>query len=114
MTAETLSAARDAIACAFGVLPCLLAREGQGPAIREAQRHLAQFTLQPIVALLAEEASAKLGNEVEIDVLRPTQSWDAGGRARAFGTLVEAMAKAKEAGLSASEVNDAWSTLAWE
>jgi hypothetical protein len=32
--------------------------------VREGQRHLAQWTLQPIAALLAEEATAKLGGTV--------------------------------------------------
>ena len=49
--------------------------------------------LQPIAVLLAEEATAKLGSEVAIDVMRPLQAFDAGGRARALATVVEAMAR---------------------
>src|SRR3546814_433361 len=63
MTAETLSAARDSICTAFGVLPSLFASAAQGPLVREAQRHLAQWTLQPMAALLGEEASEKLGGD---------------------------------------------------
>lgn len=99
MTAETLAAAREAIAAAFGVLPGLFYHQTTGPMVREAQRHLVQFTLQGVAALIAEEASAKLGGEVTIDLTRPLQAYDAGGRARALATLVQAAAQAKEAGI---------------
>lgn len=99
MTAETLSAARDAINAAFGVLPGLVNPAATGPMVREAQRHLAQWTLEPIARLLAEEASAKLGSAVEIDVMRPLQAYDAGGRARAAAGIIQALAQAKEAGV---------------
>ncbi|MCT8999115.1 phage portal protein [Chelativorans intermedius] len=99
MTRETLEAARNAICGAFGVLPALFASNAQGPLVREAQRHLAQWTLQPIAVLLAEEASEKLGATVEIDTMRPLQAFDAGGRARALATIVQALAQAKEAGV---------------
>ena len=62
MAVETLEAARNAIANAFGVLPALLNPATTGPLVREAQRHLATWTLQPIAELVAEEASAKLGS----------------------------------------------------
>ncbi|MCC3244209.1 phage portal protein [Methylocystis sp. WRRC1] len=99
MTTETLAAARSAICGVFGVLPSLLVDNAQGPLVREAQRHLAQWTLQPIALAMAEEASEKLGASVAIDVTRPLQAYDAGGRARALATLVDAAAKAKEAGI---------------
>lgn len=99
MTAETLAAARGAIAAAFGVLPALLSDNAQGPLIREAQRHLCQWTLAPIAALVAEEASKKLGGEITLDLTRPLQAYDAGGRARALATLVQAAAQAKESGI---------------
>ncbi|QDY69811.1 phage portal protein [Qingshengfaniella alkalisoli] len=99
MTRETLVAARDAINMAFGILPGLSAPAATGPLVREAQRHLAQWILQPIAAGMAEEASAKLGNEVRIDVMRPLQAFDAGGRARALTAIVQAMALAKETGV---------------
>ena len=60
--------------------------------------------LQPIAALVAEEASAKLGAAVEIDVMRPLQAYDAGGRARALATTLQALAQAKEAGLAPGDV----------
>lgn len=98
---ETLDASRDAICGAFGVLPGLFNAATTGPMVREAQRHLAQWTLQPIAALVAEEASDKLGGAVSIDTMGPTQSFDAGGSARAFATLVQGLAMAKEAGVDA-------------
>lgn len=114
MSIETLAAARDAICGAFGVLPSWFSAQGQGPAIRECQRQLAQWTLQPIAMLLAEEASEKLGTTVKLDVLRPLQAFDAGGRARALGAIVQALAQAKEAGIASSDISDAWSLVAWD
>lgn len=113
MTRETLAAAREAICGAFGVLPALFASNAQGPLVREAQRHLASWTLQPIAMLLAEEASKKLGGEIMIDVLRPVQAFDAGGRARALATIVQALAQAKEAGLAPGDMNAALTLVNW-
>jgi phage portal protein BeeE len=113
MTAETHQAARDSICHAFGVLPALLNPAATGPLIREAQRHLAGWTLQPIAELVAEEAAAKLGGPVKIDVMRPLQAWDAGGKARAFSGMVEAMASAKAAGLEPAEVAKLLSLVGW-
>lgn len=107
MTAETLEAARDAICMAFGVLPGLMNRSTAGPMIREGQRHLCGWVLQPLAELLAEEASAKLGTAVMIDVGRPLQAFDAGGRARALAQVIEAMGRAKELGLSAEQLQSA-------
>ncbi|MEO4043951.1 phage portal protein [Hoeflea sp. CAU 1731] len=113
MTAESLEAARGAICAAFGVLPAMFASNAQGPLVREAQRHLATWQLQPIAEILAEEASEKLGSVVKIDTVRPLQAFDAGGRARALSTIVEAMAKAKEAGLSPGDVGQALNLVDW-
>lgn len=113
MTAETLSAARDAVCGAFGVLPALFSGNAQGPLVREAQRHLASWTLQPIAMLLAEEASEKLGATIEIDVMRPVQAYDVGGRARALATIVQALAQAKEAGLAPGDMNAALTLVNW-
>jgi len=99
MTKETLQAARGAILMAFGILPGMVDPNTTGPLIREGQRHLAQWTLQPIAALMAEEASAKLGTPVTMDVMRPLQAFDAGGRARAATQIIDALAAAKEAGV---------------
>lgn len=101
MTAETLEAARGAVCGVFGILPALFDQAAQGPLVREAQRHLAQWTLQPIAELLAEECTAKLGGAITIDTMGPTQAFDAGGSARAFSTLVQGLAQAKEAGIDA-------------
>jgi hypothetical protein len=101
MAKETLDASRDAICGAFGVLPGLFYSATTGPMVRESQRHLAQWTLQAIAALVAEEATEKLGGKVTIDVMGPTQAFDAGGSARAFSTLIQGLAMAKEAGVDA-------------
>lgn len=114
MTTESLAAARDAICGVFGVLPALFNSQAQGPLVREAQRHLAQWTLQPIGELLAEEASEKLGATVTIDTMRPTQAFDAGGAARAVATLVEALARAKEAGIDPAAIAGAFRRVDWE
>lgn len=107
MTGETLEAARDAVCMAFGVLPGLVNRGTTGPMVREAQRHLCGWVLQPMAELLAQEASAKLGASVMIDVGRPLQAFDAGGRARALAQIIEAMGRAKELGLSADQLESA-------
>lgn len=104
MTAEHLAAARGAIMLAFGVLPGMAVDAAQGPMVREAQRHLAAWTLQPIAELLAEEATAKLGGKIVIDVIRPLQAFDAGGRARALSQMIEAFGRAKELGLTPAEM----------
>ena len=114
MTRESLEAARGAICAAFGVLPAMFDSSAQGPLIREAQRHLATWVLEPIAMLMAEEASDKLGGMIRIDCLRPLQAYDAGGRARAFAGYVEALAKAKEAGLSPGEVAEGLNVVNWE
>jgi hypothetical protein len=103
MTKETLSAARSSIEMVFGVLPGLSNISTTGPMVREAQRHLAQWALMPIAAMIGQEASEKLGQPVTLDVMRPMQAFDAGGRARALGAIVQTMALAKEAGVDPSE-----------
>lgn len=114
MTAETLAAAREGILMAYGVLPSLVNRAATGPVVREAQRQLAIWTLQPIAALLADEASAKLGAQVEIDTIRPLQAFDAGGRARALSAIIKTMAEAKEAGIPPGDVSGAMRMVDWK
>ena len=107
MATQTLDAARDAICMAFGVLPGLQNRATTGPMVREAQRHLAGWTLQPLAMLWGEEASAKLGADVMIDTMRPLQAYDVGGRARALSTIIKALAEAKTAGIAPADLNQA-------
>lgn len=114
MTAETLAAAREGVAMAYGVLPSYLNRAATGPVVREAQRQLAIWTLQPIAALLAEEATAKLGAEVTIDTIRPLQAFDAGGRARALSAIVKTMAEAKEVGIPPADLAGAMRMVDWK
>lgn len=113
MPLEALNAARAAILSAFGVLPALFVDAAQGPLVREAQRHLCQWTIQPIAMLIGEETGRKLGSDVMIDTLRPIQAFDSGGRARAFSTIVQALATAKEAGIDGSTLNDALTLVNW-
>ncbi|WP_050525523.1 phage portal family protein [Pseudorhodobacter aquimaris] len=113
MTVETLAAARHAIEMAFGVLPGMFNHASTGPVIREGQRHLAGWTLQPIAALLAEEATVKLGVEVSIDTMRPVQAYDVGGRARALSTIVKALVEAKGAGIAPGDLNQALTLVNW-
>lgn len=113
MTGETLDAARDAVCMAFGVLPGLFSASTTGPMVREAQRHLAGWVLEPMAQMLALEAGRKLGAPVRIDVGRPLQAFDAGGRARALSGLIEAMGRAKELGLSPDEVQGALLAVNW-
>lgn len=69
MTAKTLAAARHSVAWAYGVLPAMLDAKTTGPVVREGQRHLASWCLQPIAATIANEATAKLGETVSLDTL---------------------------------------------
>jgi hypothetical protein len=107
MTAEHLASARDAIAAAFGILPGLLNPQTTGPMVREAQRHLVQFILQPIAEIITQECSEKLGAKVALDLVSPLQAFDQGGRARAFATMIEGLGAAKAAGLSPAQVQAA-------
>lgn len=113
MTAETLAAARESIALAYGVLPSMGNRAATGPAVREAQRQLAIWTLQPIAELLAEEASQKLGVKVAVDTIRPLQAFDAGGRARAVATIIKAMGEAKSMEIPADAFSAALHMVDW-
>lgn len=99
MTRESLNAARDAICMTFGVLPGMNSSAVTGPLVREGQRHLAQWVLSPLAAAIAEECTDKLGTPVKLDVMRPLQAFDAGGRARAAAGIVQTLALAKEAGV---------------
>jgi len=99
MLTQSLDAARASIEMAFGVLPGLHNPATTGPMVREVQRHLAQWTLQPIAVMIAQEASDKLAGPVTLDVMRPLQAFDVGGRARALSAVVQTLALAKESGV---------------
>jgi hypothetical protein len=87
---ELWRGAQGAVLSAFGVLPALINPAVTGPVVREAQRHLSQWTLEPLGKVLADEATAKLGGPVSIDMVRPLQAFDVGGKARAVLALVGA------------------------
>jgi phage portal protein BeeE len=103
MTRETLASARASIEMVYGVLPGLSNPATTGPMVREAQRHLAQWGLMPIATMIGQEASEKLGSPVTLDVMQPLQAFDAGGRARALGAIVQTLALAKEAGVDPAQ-----------
>ncbi len=96
MTKETLAAAKASIEMVFGVLPAWNNPATTGPAVRECQRQIAQWTLMPIATMIGQEASEKLGTAVTLDVMRKLQAYDAGGRARTVTAIVQALALAKE------------------
>lgn len=110
---KLLIEAKAEVHSVFGILPGLVNPSTTGPMVREAQRHLAQLVLQPIANLIAEEASDKLDAPVTIDVVRPMQAFDHGGKARALGTMLQAMATAKEAGLDGATIKDALAFIDW-
>ena len=99
MATQNWKASRDSVLTAFGILPGGFDAATTGPMVREVQRHLAGWTLQPMAMLMADEASEKLGGKIEIDVMRPVQAYDVSGRARAMATLIQGLAQAKEAGI---------------
>lgn len=111
---KMLADARDAVRDVFGILPGLTNRASTGPVVREAQRHLAQLVLQPMADLIAEEASEKLGAKISLDVVRPMQAFDHGGKARAFGAMLQAYATAKDAGLDGATLEDALQFVDWQ
>lgn len=104
MLVESWRDARNSVMAAFGVLPALVNGQATGPLVREAQRHLAQWTLTPIAKIMAAEVAAKLSADVSIDVGSPLHAYDAGGRARTVNALVQAIALAKQSGVTPDEV----------
>ncbi|MAS44117.1 MAG: hypothetical protein CML46_04245 [Rhodobacteraceae bacterium] len=92
-----LAQARGAVAEVFGVPAAFFNPASTGPVFREAQRHLVQYTLSPLAKIIGQEASAKLGGTVAIDVETPVQAYDTGGRARAMSAIIKALAEAKAA-----------------
>ena len=114
MAGELLREGKAAIYSAYGILPGLQNPATTGPMVREAQRHLAQLILQPIAGMMAEEATDKLGGKVTLDVVRPMQAFDAGGKARALATMLQALAQAKEAGIEGATLQDALAFIDWQ
>lgn len=113
MPREILDAARSSVLGCFGVLPAMLDKTAQGPLIREGQRHLAQWVLQPMARMIADEVAEKTGELVSLDVMRPLQAFDVGGRARAAGAIVQAIALAKEGQLTDDQMKFALDLVDW-
>lgn len=107
MALESLKTARDAILHVYGVLPALVNDQAAGPVVREAQRHLATWTLAPIANLIKHELKAKTGEEANLDVFVGLGAFDVGGAARAMSTIISALAEAKAAGLEPGQVAEA-------
>lgn len=103
MLVDTLREAKGEILNAYGVLPSLVNNQTTGPLVREAQRHLAQWTLTPIVTMMAAECTDKLG-ETTIDVSAPLHAFDVGGRARALSGVISALAVAQQSGVTPEQV----------
>lgn len=101
LATETLSAARASILTAYGILPAMFDSATTGQLVKVAEQHLAQWTLQPLANVIAEEASEKLGTPVSIDVMTGTQAFDTGAAARSFQMLIQGLAMAKDAGVDA-------------
>lgn len=108
---ESWRSAREGILSVFGVHPGLLNGMATGPLIREMQRHLAQWVLQPIAFQIADEATEKLSTPVTLDVMRPLQAFDTAGRARALAGIAEALSKAKEGGV---DLGQAMELVDWD
>lgn len=104
LAGESLQGAKDSILSVFGILPGLFSPATTGPLVREAQRHLATWTLQPVANLIAAEASEKLDTDISLDVMQPLQAFDSGARARTISAIVEALATAKQAGIDPAQV----------
>ena len=104
MAVESLRTARDAVLHVYGVLPALMHDQAAGPVIREAQRHLATWTLAPVAKLIAQEVKAKTGEAIRLDVPAGLHAFDVGGAARAMSTIIDALVAAKAGGVSADEV----------
>ncbi|MYE06625.1 MAG: phage portal protein [Chloroflexi bacterium] len=77
------------ILAACGIPPELAHGNADGGAAREALRRFMVLTLQPWARLIEAEGRAKLESDVRID-LRPIRAADITGRARAYGSLVNA------------------------
>jgi hypothetical protein len=113
MSIEALRESRNAIAFAFGVLPSWFAPDTTGPLVREAQRQLALWTLNPIAALVAEECVSKLGTEIAIDTTGPLDAYDVGTKSRALATYIEALSVAKQSGVPPEDVAAALRLVDW-
>src|SRR5699024_11132775 len=105
---------RSGLVSCFGVLPALLDPQASAQAIREAQRHLAQWTLQPIAGRMGDEITAKTGQKTTVDVVQAVHAYDGAGRARALATTIDALAAAKEAGIPIETVLAMQSAGNWD
>ena len=92
---------------------CASQRGSHGAGDPRGATALASWNLQPIAELIAEQATAKLGGRVTIDVVQPLQANDVGGEARALSAVIGALAQAKEAGIEGATLQDALAFIDW-
>ena len=86
-------ASTSSLLAAMGVPPTLIGISSRtstvaGSANREAWRHFLHGTIQPMSNILAQEASIKLGKEIEFNFEKLFAS-DIQGRARSFNSMVQ-------------------------
>lgn len=105
---ENTEAASAAILGAYGVAPAMIDPKATAQAIREADRHLVQWTLQGVADDVAHEIGLKHGTPARLDLVRGTRSYDAGGRARAANSIIQAMQAAKESNLTEDQKRQAF------
>lgn len=103
MATDSLEAAKHSIMGVYGVLPCLVDPNATGPAVREAQRHLMTYFIQPVAGLLAHEASLKLDSQIKVDAIQGTSAFDLGQKSRSLAAIIEALALAKEKNVDVSK-----------
>ncbi len=84
------------LAEACGIPSALVMGDADGTSQRESYRRFVMSSVEPVAALIAEEASEKLETEVEFD-FRGVWAHDIQGRATAFQKLVAGGLEASEA-----------------
>lgn len=90
------SEAQAAVLGAIGFHPAFLNAAANGDALKEAQRYVLHFLLQPAALFLAEEIQAKLGVSPTLD-FSALRAADIRAKAQALGTMVGAGVELDEA-----------------
>jgi hypothetical protein len=108
---KTPDQARDQINAAFGILPGLNNKATTGPMVREAQHHLASWTLQP----MARQRKPRISwaTRSHWTLCGPYRRLAVGGGQRTVTELVKALAEAKAAGVDGFDVDKALTIVNW-